>query len=976
MLAALYPPLLLLVQAALFIAPGLVGALWLRKARGLPTPYVVLTGLLTSCLIGYAAFWVYFASPLAGKWLSTLLLVASWLAVFYLLTSRPARTILRQTDVLVPIVLMISVAFFYNAIFIGCETHPGAPSCYTTGLPADNQLPQFFADNTAAGHANTPFGNWLSSDRPPLQAGIVLAQAPFTTINFTGYNGYQLLASLLQCAWVPAMWLLGRKLKPTNKQLALGMALCVVTGFFFFNSVYVWPKLIAAALGMLAFCLLLFEKPKLLTWAIAGVAVGAAYLAHSGVAFAFVPMVGATLLIRSLRPTWKIASLAAALTLVLVAPWLLYQKFYDPPGDRLAKWHIAGVIDVDSRSFPQALYDSYRQAGISGVAHNKLDNVRELIGRYPPEGMLYGGGFLAKLRGADFRYLLVGLAVFNAGWLLLLFPAMRRHMLKGNVDITRLKLVFAVALSSLVLWVLAMFGPGTTVIHQGSYLIMLLLFGGLGALIAQLPARIACSLLAAQATYFMTVWVGSVVITHSPGPSALFVVLLGLGAVISSLLLAAKIAWRQVYQTIKMLVRWVIKQLRRIEPIINAHPALTIVVVVVIAALAIISRRPETIINAQFWAEDGSLWYASAYNHGLGDLLAPYAGYFIFVNRIVGLLSLMLPFHVVPIFFNLVALCIQVLPVFLLCSRRLRYIIPNRSTGILLSLLYVAVPNGAEVFTNLTNIQWHLGVAAFLVLLAHKDTRWRWRTFDLIVLLLTGLSGPFVIFLLPFALFIWWRNKTPYHIQRMYVLATLAALQCLYLFVIDHTSRVGATVVGNPFDIARMLVGQVFTGGILGQQYVNLTYGNNSVVVGLLLAGLGLIVYAFIKGPVWLRMLHIYGAVLIVSMLASLRPVKGFDTWQGLTNPGGGQRYWYIPIIIWLATLVWLAVRATMPLVRGIAITLLLILVLVGIPNSWRITPFPYLNFQDYAAKFEHAPSGTVMTIPINPGWEMQLRKK
>lgn len=415
---------------------------------------------------------------------------------------------------------------------------------------------------------------------------------------------------------------------------------------------------------------------------------------------------------------------------------------------------------------------------------------------------------------------------------------------------------------------------------------------------------------------------------------------------------------------------------RRVEKLIVAHPVLTIAVVVIIAAILAITRRPETLFHAQFWAEDGRYWYASAYNNGLSDVFAPYAGYFVLTYRIVAFFSLLLPFHFAPAFFNIAALGIQLLPVVLLCSGRLKKIIPYRSVGILLSLLYIAVPNSMEVYTNLTNIQWHLGIAAFLVLIAEKNQRLVWRIFDTGVLLITGFSGPLVIFLLPFAVFIWWRHKALHHLRRVYLLGALSVLQLIYIFIIDMTPRVGSVVAGDPFDLVKMIVGQVFTGGLLGQQYVNLAYGHNKTLVGLLLIGLGLMLYAFIKGPMWLKLLHTYGAMLIVGMLVSLRPVEGFDAWQGLTNPGGGQRYWYIPILIWLATLIWLAGRATLPIVKGAAISLLLLLVLVGIPRSWSIVPFPYLDFRAHALQFEQAPSGTMIRIPINPGWDMTLHKK
>ena len=48
---------------------------------------------------------------------------------------------------------------------------------------------------------------------------------------------------------------------------------------------------------------------------------------------------------------------------MLLAPWIAYQRLVDPPSDRLLKWHLAGVIDVDPRSFPQAAVEEYRRIG-------------------------------------------------------------------------------------------------------------------------------------------------------------------------------------------------------------------------------------------------------------------------------------------------------------------------------------------------------------------------------------------------------------------------------------------------------------------------------------------------------------------------------------------------------------------------------------------------------------------------------------
>ncbi len=70
-------------------------------------------------------------------------------------------------------------------------------------MPNDNALPAVFATYFYEhGHhgVTPPFGDWLSSDRPPLQTGYVLAVRPF------GWdepgNHYTMLGVALQMFWV------------------------------------------------------------------------------------------------------------------------------------------------------------------------------------------------------------------------------------------------------------------------------------------------------------------------------------------------------------------------------------------------------------------------------------------------------------------------------------------------------------------------------------------------------------------------------------------------------------------------------------------------------------------------------------------------------------------------------------------------------------------------------------------------------
>jgi len=62
--------------------------------------------------------------------------------------------------------------------------------------------------------------------------------------------------------------------------------------------------------------------------------------------------------------------------LALYLPWMLFQTLIDPPGNRLLKWHLAGVQEVDGRNFLTALRDSYGALSWHDYLQGKLLNIK------------------------------------------------------------------------------------------------------------------------------------------------------------------------------------------------------------------------------------------------------------------------------------------------------------------------------------------------------------------------------------------------------------------------------------------------------------------------------------------------------------------------------------------------------------------------------------------------------------------------
>src|SRR5256885_2677225 len=181
--------------------------------------------------------------------------------------------------------------------------------------------------------------------------------------------------------------------------------------------------------------------------------------------------------------------------------------------------------------------------------------------------------------------------------------------------------------------------------------------------------------------------------------------------------------------------------------------------VFLVGFLIIFSRRPDAILNAQFWAEDGQRWYADAYHFGLRCLLMPdeLGGYFHSVSRLSGLLALLVPLSFAPLVMNLFAIVIQILPANVFLSSPFSAIsFPKRLAA---AFVYFALPNTYEVNANATTIQWHLGLLACLLLLAPSTRSWKWHVFDGVVLVLISLDSPVGVVLLPLAAVVWWMRR-------------------------------------------------------------------------------------------------------------------------------------------------------------------------------------------------------------------------
>jgi hypothetical protein len=453
-------------------------------------------------------FWAWFESPSLGRAVDVALLAASVTAIGVF----GRRGDLRRLDLSQPLALALAVGLVYTGLAFlrgGIAANPVSAIDLRFWHAVDNNIPFLFADRLAARLPLSGYlvGDWLSSDRPPLQTGFTLLQWPLWRGNQEA--AYQLLGTGLQLSWLPALWTVLRVRGLGARQVRVAVLATSATGVMFFNTVYVWPKMLAGALALTVLAILVSRddgdrRPGagVLAVALATLSV----LAHGGTAFALIAFVPFAYRLRR-RVTVRSAAACTAAALALYLPWALYQRFVDPPGDRLLKWQLAGVIPIDPRGALETIEQQYRLLSIDQLIANKWDNVVALVGspalwHTQKSAPAWLGGFLGLARMAQLYDLLPAAGFLLLGALALLSPAGRRVL-------APVRPLAAFTGLAIIVWILLLWGgPGVPAfIHQGAYAVVIVGIGLCAVAVTALPRPLAGAVAAVSVAWFAVSWV-------------------------------------------------------------------------------------------------------------------------------------------------------------------------------------------------------------------------------------------------------------------------------------------------------------------------------------------------------------------------------------------------------------------------------------------------------------------------------------
>lgn len=551
--------LLLPVTACSLVAARLEVTHWLL---------LLAAGIGGSGVLAVAVFWAYLASARYGGDFAVVITVAS--AAVLLEACRGGYAAWKALRPLLPVTALFAAAGFFNTAMaylhekFAAQPNPGVTR-YLIGLPKDNILPWIFARQLEAKARPLPallVRGWQSSDRPPLQTGYDLMQ--HAVLGTARFDDYVLLGILLQGFWIIGLWALLRSMGRESWAVAACLTASVFNGFVLQNTVFTWPKLLAAAGPMLAVAIVCTRQfPALRRSRAAGVLTGAVagcgMTGHPGSAFALggaAVVIAALWLLPRLRPawwqppTWRFLWPVGTIAALCYAPWsLYYTKHYQPPANALTELQLADTPGpVPGKTTTQVIVGAYKHAGLHNVVSNKISNMvtpfrHTLDYLHWTLSSLYHeltGNHAAAAKAA---HLLVTAQFFNlgailglTGWGLIVlygravreFAARRRGSggssgipLRAPAELDQEYILLAIVGVYALAWCLVLFGPTATVAHQGTYFTepVLIALGILGFWTISRRLAIAVAVISATLTLwlYITFTPVSAIMTNASG---------------------------------------------------------------------------------------------------------------------------------------------------------------------------------------------------------------------------------------------------------------------------------------------------------------------------------------------------------------------------------------------------------------------------------------------------------------------------
>ena len=220
--------------------------------------------------------------------------------------------------------------------------------------------------------------------------------------------------------------------------------------------------------------------------------------------------------------------------------------------------------------------------------------------------------------------------------------------------------------------------------------------------------------------------------------------------------------------------------------LLSRYQALFFVVIVLVSFL----RTPFLFLSPRFWAEEGTVYFAFAYNHSWVDTLSSiHMGYFsLFANLTAILSAKIVPLEMAPFISLLFSFIVQLLPIFVVIKGDSEFFKSDLQKIIIILLILIS-PYNKEIWLNTIGSQFYLTLTVFLILLDnHKCLPRQTNIFYMFLLLFSGLSGILSCLFLPIFIYKYFIKR--YKNTFLYVVILFSCLIFHLSYIFNMNNRI------------------------------------------------------------------------------------------------------------------------------------------------------------------------------------------
>ncbi|MDU5780778.1 MAG: hypothetical protein E6Z83_08200 [Pantoea sp.] len=416
----------------------------------------------------------------------------------------------------------------------------------------------------------------------------------------------------------------------------------------------------------------------------------------------------------------------------------------------------------------------------------------------------------------------------------------------------------------------------------------------------------------------------------------------------------------------------------RIDKFLTFKPE-SILVFAILAFIILVTRRPDIISHPQLWAEDGKAFLEPIWNNGfIHSIITPRDGYFQSLPKITMAFASLFGLGNVALISTLTAIIIRCLLIsFVLCGR-FSYI--DIKLRVIFCIYFLVQPNVQEAYVNITNAHTYLAIYLLAVILAEERESKAWKAHDYLVLLFSGISGPFIALLAPSllikriaqrrTLLNLFKNANTFD----FLFAACISVQA-YSVIFGDYDRTKAPLGASWEIFFDIITYKVIFGSLFDLNTVQWVIGNHvaNATISILLFSSTL--YLFFKLDWRFKSAACYVIITIAVSLYKpvINPVD--KQWPLFLNAIVGCRYFILSGMAVFSLILIIIKRSTSNPYSSILI--FCIALSPSLIHSYRMPKLADVGFNEGIEMYEQSMTGQNVKINTNPpGWSMVLKKK